>query len=818
MQQLQEYLRFQTNGAALPGSMVRCGDVRITVITPRLIRLEQGVWTDRASTVVLHRDFCPCEFLVSDTAGLLTVKTDDLEVCYRSGTTLREGLTIRGIRRPGFFWHFGDKPLQNLGGTVSTLDTVDGECLIDDGICSTDGFGIMDDSGSALFDEEGWLLPREKTTDVYFFGYGHDYTACVQDYYRLTGVPQMLPAYALGNWWSRYYPYTDREYLDLMDAFQRRDIPLSVGIVDMDWHLTSGEDWLPEHNGWTGYTWNEKLFPDYVRFIRELHERGLRTALNLHPAAGVQSFEKQYPAVAEKMGIDPESRETVPCDYLNPKFLETYFEELHHPYEKNGVDFWWMDWQQGSSYAKIMGKRYQPSGLESVQPLWILNHMHYLSSIREGKRGLIFSRFGGFGSQRYPIGFSGDTIVTWDSLNFQPYFTATASNIGYGWWSHDIGGNCDGVKDDELMARWVQFGVFSPIFRLHSSISPFTSREPWNYNPRAQLVIERFMRLRHRMFPYLYTMCHRDHQQLLPLMRPMYHLYPENPEAYRVKNQYFFGSELMVIPITVKSNGSDLAPVDVWFPEGRWIDAFTGDVYPGGRFLRILRSLEEMPVFMKAGATVPMQTHIPGSRKLGGAEEMELYVAPGDSGQFVLYEDDCESLAYQNGVFCETELTFDWEPGKAALRIHAACGHRDLIPAKRSWTVHFRGMAQDVRFLADGQPAFSRYDPDTHTHTLVLKDIGTDRTAEITLLCDNDILYDNRDCQKRIMHDLIRAQCGDFEKKDLHTYMERLYRYLKAGGVYCPDKATYTTNDSMRTRIWELASIENWMRKQEEQT
>ena len=127
------------------------------------------------------------------------------------------------------------------------------------------------------------------------------------------------------------------------------------------------------------------------------------------------------------MGISPDSGEPVEFDLTDPRFVRAYF-DMHHDLEADGVDFWWIDWQQG-------GVTRQPG----LDPLWVLNHMHYCDSARDGRWPLILSRFAGPGSQRYPVGFSGDTIVTWESLRFQPYFTATASNIGYGWGSHDIG-------------------------------------------------------------------------------------------------------------------------------------------------------------------------------------------------------------------------------------------------------------------------------------------------------------------------------------------------------------------------------------------
>ena len=226
--------------------------------------------------------------------------------------------------------------------------------------------------------------------------------------------------------------------------------------------------------------------------MAELHERGLAVSLNVHPADGVRAHEDAYPKVAERMGIDPASKLPVNFDPADPEFLEAYLEELHHPLEDDGVDFWWLDWQQG-----------EVTKLPGLDPLWLLNHFHFLDSARNGRRPLTFSRYAGIGSHRYPVGFSGDTVVCWASLEFQPEFTATASNAGYGWWSHDIGGHFFGVKDDELVTRWVQLGVFSPILRLHSTADRFIAKEPWRFGEVARRLIGESLRLRHRLVPYI---------------------------------------------------------------------------------------------------------------------------------------------------------------------------------------------------------------------------------------------------------------------------------------------------------------------------
>ena len=354
---------------------------------------------------------------------------------------------------------------------------------------------------------------------------------------RSRGIRRCCPRFALGNWWSRYHPYTAQEYIELMTRFESEGIPFSVSVLDMDWHVVDVD---PSYgSGWTGYSWNRALFPDPEQLLGWLHEHGLRVTLNVHPADGVRAFEDVYPEMAKALGLDPTLGDPIAFDVTDQEFLVAYFEVLHRSLERDGVDFWWIDWQSGS-HSRTAG----------IDPLWMLNHFHFLDNARDGKRPLTFSRYAGPGSHRYPVGFSGDTLVTWASLDFQPYFTATASNIGYGWWSHDIGGHMFGVKDDELATRWVQLGVFSPVLRLHSGLSPFNTKEPWRFSAEAQDVMTRSLRLRHRLLPYLHTMNHRAAREGAPLVQPMYWSHPASAEAYEVPNQFMFGSELLVAPIT----------------------------------------------------------------------------------------------------------------------------------------------------------------------------------------------------------------------------------------------------------------------------
>lgn len=635
----------------------RFGNCRVSVLTERLLRLEYDesrVFEDRPSQFALDRRFpkpcCSVEFR----GGRLELRSDGCHVIIGGGLELET--LVDGVS-----WHSG-QDLNCLGGTARTLDNADGAIELEPGIFSREGVGLLSDD-SLLFGADGELQPRRLgTRDIYLFLYGRQFERGLRDFYRLSGRPPLLPRFALGNWWSRFWPYTTEEYLELMERFTAERTPFSVAVLDMDWHLTH----VPEgYSGWTGYTWNRELIPEPDKLLSRLHGLGLHTALNLHPAEGVQPFEERYNEVADFMGVTGGG--TIPFDLNDRLFRRAYFELLLHPLEDMGVDFWWIDWQQGTR-----------STVEGLDPLWLLNHWHFLDAARRGRRPLILSRYAGAGSHRYPVGFSGDTIASWASLDFQPRFTAAAADIGFGWWSHDIGGHMgDGLRDEELACRWLQFGVFSPICRLHSTCSPDAGKEPWRYSPEIAEIMRRFLALRHRLLPYLHSMNWRSHLEGMPLVRPLYHAWPDRPEAYEYPNVYEFGSQLIVAPVTAPGAGEKrAAEVRLWLPEGLWYDFFTDEVYEGGRRLTLRCPLERIPVFVRSGGIVPMQE--PDCTE-DLPERVTLHVWPGQ-GRFRLCEGEelcLEAAIYQNesGVYIKARSS---PPGRKYIIIRHTSGKTTL--------------------------------------------------------------------------------------------------------------------------------------------
>lgn len=698
---MQEIYRVNTCPAALSANMVTGEKYRITMLTEGLVRLEyceDGLFEDRATQMVFYRNFPETKYRLIRNEDGIEIHTSRLHLVYNEKEFSGHGLRIQlkgNISAYHSIWHYGEE-IHDLKGTARTLDEADGSVELGSGVVSWFGYSVIDDSKSQVLMPDGWIEPRKKgIQDLYFFGYGHDYKEALKDFYRLCGTTPMLPRFALGNWWSRYYRYSEKSYLELMDRFAGENLPFTVAVVDMDWHLV---DIDPKYgSGWTGYTWNRELFPDPKRFLDELHSRGMKTTLNVHPADGVQAHEEMYEEIAREMGVNVQKEDPVLCDPADPKFMEAYFRYLHHPREEEGVDFWWIDWQQGSN-CKI----------EGLDPLWIFNHYHFLDSKRNGKRPLTFSRYAGPGSHRYPVGFSGDTVITWESLEFQPYFTQTASNIGFGWWSHDIGGHMLGYKNDELMARWTQLGVFSPIMRLHSSSSEFNGKEPWRYKKETEMVMGDMLRLRHAMIPYLYTMNHRSFEEKLPLILPMYYENPEERYAYEVKNEFWFGTEMIVAPVTQpRISGLNMAKVRVWLPDGIWYDKFTGLMYRGNRMLDMYRMLDSIPVLVKAGGILPFTDETENLQAIKNPVMLRIHVFAGADGAFELYEDDNETCRYETGQCVVTKMTYTEGPVNE-FAVMPASGDLSLIPEQRSYIVELTGYEKEavetVRVSVGGNP------------------------------------------------------------------------------------------------------------------
>ncbi len=659
-----------TNPAAPAFNTYTLGNARFQWLTERMVRMEwsaDGIFEDRPTLAVINRAFPKVACMQELRGRTLTLRTPSLTLVYRddgrpfhagnlSATFLLNGRRVR--------WRAGQQDTQNLGATLRTLDGIEGgdkqEIWVDNpdfqpgaegergqkhlrqyqpvdmgqGLISRSGWSLVDDSKNVVLgSEQGRAWPQARAEgerqDWYLLAHGHDYKAALREGAQVFGRQPLPPRYVFGYWWCRYWAYTDQEFEQLVQAFNRMELPIDIMVVDMDWHL----------EGWTGYTWDRRFFPEPRDFLRHMKENQLAVTLNLHPADGVGRHEAAFKDMARAMGLDPKRVERVPFDCTDPKFMDAYFKYLHHPHEREGVDFWWMDWQQGKN-TKIPG----------LDPLPWINQLHWedmeRNPRRAGQRPLIFSRFGGLGAGRYCIGFSGDTFSRWPSLRFQPYFTATAANVLYGYWSHDIGGHMPGAIEPELYLRWIQYGVFSPVLRTHTGKNPEAERRIWQYpDPYDHLMMEA-VRMRYEWVPYLYTECRKGCDTGLSLCRPLYHEWPEEPAAYSARNEYLFGDHVIAAPVVDPVDPvTEQATIRVWLPEGSWFDVARGESLAGGRVLTRTYLLSEIPLFVRPGTILPGQR---GAVRLKDASITDLLVTVygGNQGSYTLHEDDGLSADY----------------------------------------------------------------------------------------------------------------------------------------------------------------------------
>ena len=719
------------NPVADPQAVVTLGNARFTVLTPQLIRLEWAAdakFEDHPSLVFLNRRLPVPKFTHAvkkeGDAESLTLATDALTLTYlQSGDgkftsdNLRIEFRLNGNQ---VTWRPGMEDKGNLQGTTRTLDGALGGKTrepIDPGLISRDGWTLVDDSTRPLFDSDDfrflqgeqspwpWVMqrPAGERQDWYFFGYGHNYKQALTDFTRVAGRIPLPPRFAFGTWWSRYWAYSDQEFENLVRGFRENDVPLDVLVIDMDWHLTFHQNWFSSEKdqsghtlGWSGYTWNKLLFPDPDAFLQKIKSDGLKTTLNLHPASGVQPWEEAYPEMARRMGIDPATKKYVPFDITNKKFAQNYMDLLHHPLEKRGVDFWWLDWQQEAN-TKTAG----------VNPTWWLNYVHFTDQAREGKRPLLFHRWGGLGNHRYQIGFSGDTISVWDSLAFQPWFTATAANVGYAYWSHDIGGHMPGAVDPELYTRWIQFGAFSPILRTHTTKNPESERRIWAYPEPYSDIMRREFQLRYALIPYIYTEARRTYDTGVAFLRPLYYNWPEAPQSYSAKNEYIFGENMIVSPVVAPIDKAEgLASESVWLPEGEWFEWNTGRHFTGPVELTRKFSIRETPVYLHAGAIVPMAPKMShtGEKPVDPLIVNVFPLAGGQKSAYTLYEDSGKARDYQIGKATWTDLKASENRGELNVNIAPVRGGYAGMLTRRAYEIRLPGDWPPQSVTVNGRP------------------------------------------------------------------------------------------------------------------
>jgi hypothetical protein len=597
------------------------------------------------------------------------------------------------------------------------------------GLLTTDGWYLLDDTPSSIRNSDGTVTARpthggQPYQDGYFFGYGRAFKQALADLNSLTGQAALLPEAAYGVWYSRYFDYSAADYQQqLIPDFRSHQTPLDYLVIDTDFKSPSR---------WNGWNWRPDRFPDPQGFLNWTRQQGLSVALNIH--SSIENNDPRFPAAnATAGGLISNGGTNYVFDWSRPGHLKAYF-DLHVPFEQQGVREWWLDWCCDNSFVSNPG----------VTPDSWINAQYARTGDARGLRGYAFSRMGASFQQYggvYPTGpwadrrstlhFTGDTPDTWGMLAFEAEFTAAeGAAIGLSNVSHDIGSFHGGHLPDDRYARWVQFGTFQPVDRLHSDHG---DRLPWNYPGVAETSAEKFLRLRQALVPYTYTLAKQAHDTGVPIVRAMYLNYPDNPEAYQYRQQYLYGDDVLVAPIVTPDNAAGVGSTTVWFPPGIWTDYFTGTRYTGPSTAVVSRDLSQMPVFLRDGGIMVERTNYVDHVEQRPLAQLTVDLATGRDGDFALYEDAGEGHGYQAGQSATTRLS--WRDGARTLTIGAAAGAYPGQVTSRAYTVRVYNASAASTVTVDGTqlPASAlRYDPTTGVLTATTSSLATTASHAVT--------------------------------------------------------------------------------------
>ncbi len=652
---------------------IRGNTYRITILTERLIRLEyhpEGIFYDNETQLVQFRNFPKPVFELTQDSKYLVVKTKYFTLSYTKeknfeGSKLAPMSNLKiDLNGTDRYWYYKHPEVKNYKGNFISLDGTEEESRAENGLYSIDGFASIDDSNTLIYDEKGNILKRDgKGIDLYLFMYNNDFSLALKDYFKLTGNPAMIPRYALGNWWSRDLDYTQEELLDIVNHFEKNEIPLSVLLLDEGWHKKEAEDKTQIS---TGYTFNKDLYNNPSELINTLHEKNIHIGLNFNPKNGIYPHEEHYNEIATHFNIT--GNKIILFDPLNPILLDAIYHYMMSPLINMGVDFFWNDTKNDEI---------------TNQGLWMLNNSLFKNLT--SKRKMVLSRNGMIATHRYPITYTGKTLVGWETLKKIPTIHEQASNIGVNWISTDVAGNYGGTEEEELYVRSIELATFSPILRFHAPSGKYYRKEPWRWNARTLEVVNKYLDLRHKLIPYLYTEGYYYHRDGKLLLKPLYYDYPWLYDDTNYKNEYYLGS-MLISPILTKKDELINRTIHKFFiPEGIWYDFKTGKKFPGNKeYVSFFRD-EDYPVFVKRGSIIPLN-NMDKLNYTGNPDSFEIQVFPGESNTLNMYEDKEDNE--DNHLI--TQIDYNYMPSNYTVIIRTIEGNHGVVDDYRNYKIRFR--------------------------------------------------------------------------------------------------------------------------------
>lgn len=577
---------------------------------------------------------------------------------------------------------------------------------------STRGYGIFFHTPYAsrwdmgATDTKTYHFQAEGQELDYYFIYGPDFPALLDRYTNLTGKSPLLPRFALGlhvgtysggTWGHEEMTSTDY-VVALGRKFREMGIPVDILHLDSTWRIF-GEN---GGKGATSFEWRETFNNPEAMFDSLYAMNFQMVGLHLRPRFDNGKNLRLLDQARKAGYVYPEADN--PGEFVNffdPKAVDWWWEKGVMRVASQGAMFLKTD--EGSAFGALANEsdKMGPTDdaarkLHNIFPLAYARAPYEKFAEYNGIRGMNHTREGYAGIQRYPFIFAGDWPSEWQY--FAPVIKA-GLNIGLsgvGYWAHCMGG-FEHPADPELYIRWCQFGLLSPISHLFGMDHP-GYKEPWNYGEEALRIFKKFDEFRYQLNPYLYSHAYEMYRTGLPLMRALVLAYQDDVNVYNIGDQYLLGGDLMVCPVTEKGAQTRV----VYLPEGVWTDYWTGKQYNGKQYLQVLTPLDQIPLFVKGGAIIPLQeaTNYIGERPL---HQLTLDLYPLDTSNFTLYDDDGKSTKYQQGAFALTTINCRENENGISIQIDPPQGNYE--PTKRTYLLQIHTEKAPVSVSVNGEKA-----------------------------------------------------------------------------------------------------------------
>lgn len=542
------------------------------------------------------------------------------------------------------------------------------------------GYGLVWDNPSKTTVEPGFNQQTRWTSEVgdgvsFFVIAGRDYDEIYSGYRLLTGTTPMLPKAAYGFVQCKQRYLTQEEMLNVAKGYRERHLPLDVLVLDWFYYSKMGQmDFVPER------------FPDPAAMNKQLHEMGIQTMISVWPRFTKES--RYYDTILKNGWFEhladgtptdglPYDRAGSDIDTSNPDAAKWYWGVIRDNIISKGFDSIWADETEpdlppnGSYFYAGPGTEYF-----NIYPL-VHTGAIYNGFRRDVKhRALILSRDAYLGSQRNgTMVWSSDIFPTWDAYKRQIPTGLDFTASGTAYWTNDVGGwqylpvvhrpahpplldpsdareNVGGYDDyPELYTRWFEYGTFLPIMRTHGSRK---WNEVWSYGKQAEPILEKYLRMRYELMPYIYSLGYKTYRSGAPFMRALFMDFPDDANVADIGDEYMFGPAFLVAPVTEQGANSR----DVYLPSGsEWYNYWTNERFQGGQRVKVDAPIDVIPLFVRAGAIVPLGSEIESTAQEQKIKRVKVY--PGADGDFTLYSDDGTTYAYEKGEFKTTPLHWD---------------------------------------------------------------------------------------------------------------------------------------------------------------